>query len=155
MPITLNNLAIELMNWCASEMPKETNYSWNDEDQLMTDFTNYLNKKSTLKAAKGMPATASLSKNHLFLSESGADTNEGIIVEFLYDGNKKPEQLFELVNETSVKLDKKNLEESFQSSIRCIVSIYNDLSNRRNFHDIEFIEVFNDFGVGCAIKRIQ
>lgn len=155
MSITLDILAKELMGWCESTTPKIIEKKWNNERDLMDDFTDYLSLNSKIIALKGIDVSHNLNTKHLLLLANIDSKNKGVIAEFLYDANKNEDELDLEVAKTALKFKKENLKKDYQLATRCIVSVYNNLQNRNKFHDIEFIEVFQDFGMGCALKRLR
>jgi len=154
MPVTLDNLAQELMCWFARESDKSGKV-WNDEGELINDFANHLNKNSKIKALQNQAVSKTVDGTHLVLYNDEEETNEGVIAKFMIDGDKNYDELHEVVMNTANQLHKSNLNDDFQSTTKCIVSVYNDLNNRSKFHEIEFIEIYQQYGMGCAIKRLK
>ena len=154
MSVTLDNLARELMCWFARESARSGKI-WNDEGELIEEFANYLNQNSTIKAKKDLEVSELCNKSHLLLYRNEENTNQGVIAKFMIDGDKNQQELDEVVMNASTTLHNVNLTKNFQSTIKCIVSVYNDLHNRSKFHEFEFIEIYQQYGMGCAIKRLQ
>ncbi len=155
MSVTLDKLAQELTRWCKTASPVNGNFRHLTEVDLMNDFANYLSLNSRIKALKEIPGSDSPNLKRLVFAEDEEKAHEGIIAEFIYDSDKKPDEIDSEVLDTTNTLSINNLPADFHSATRCIVGIYNDLNNRSKFHDIEFIEVFHDFEIGCAIKRLR
>jgi len=154
MPVTLDNLAQELMCWFAKETDKSVRV-WNDEGELINEFATHLNENSKFNALKNQVVCEMVDSTHLVLFRKEEKANEGVIAKFMIDGNKNHNELHEVVTNTAIQLHESNLKDDFKSTTKCIVSIYNDLNNRCKFHEIEFIEIYQQYGMGCAMKRLK
>ena len=48
-----------------------------------------------------------------------------------------------------------NIKDDYKNATRCVISLYYNAVNRNQLHDKEFIELYNDLGIGCALKRLK
>jgi len=155
MRVSIDSLAKELIAWFEKSTLNSGCSIWRTEEELINDFAVFLNMNSKIKAAKKVPVYVSLDKTDLVLFDCEENTTDGIIAEFEYDSGSDRELFESEIHKTTGKMAKNNLIESYQATTCCIISMYNDLSNRKKLHENDFIEVFNNLEIGCAIKRLR
>jgi len=155
MSISLDNLAKVLIKWCRESTTELSKSGLYNEQELIDDFACYLNKNTKIKAMKGFSAYHTLDKADLVLYYNYEKVSEGVIAEFVIDNDRHSSDFKQEVLDASNRLKQKKLKYIYQLTTKCIVSLYSNMKNRNVMRNIEFIEVFNDVGIGCAIKRLS
>ncbi len=153
MSVTLDILARELMNWFGNKSDLSGKV-WDNESDLAYDFFDHLKLNSSMNVAMYSNEEDVLDNSHLVLYGRDQKINEGLIAKFMIDGDKNNKELDEEISNTALKLQS-NLNKDYHTATKCVVSVYSDLQNRSKFHEIEFIEIYQQYGIGCAIKRLK
>ncbi len=159
MPLTLDEIANIFNQWCE-----------HDSNLLRTYFSfkggwDQLARQSLLTFVHPQYTGVSVKANQpVYCSPDEVDW-----VFMADDTSEKPEILAELTCESMEnankfeyeiekkiqKLKKENLKEEFKNATRCVISLYFDVDKREYLHSKDFIEIFNNFEIGCAILRVK
>lgn len=90
----------------------------------------------------------------VFMSDDTMDRPE-IVAELTCESMENSDKFEHEIEKNILKLKKENLKEEFKNATRCVISLYFDVDKREYLHSKDFIEIFNNFEIGCAILRVK
>ncbi len=158
MELTIDHIAYELMSWCNSDTNSfkdlwSNNGDW--EKEAISNLTQSFNKKElVVKEDEQVYSTTSDKIDLLFNASSNIPSKKilaGLSCESLENSdNYKKQIICELK-----KLKESSLKEEFSTANVFLISLYFDLRKREFLHENNFIEIFNNLEIGCAIRKIK
>jgi len=159
MELTIDHIASEIMCWCAKDSNSFKNYlnvqdGW--ERKALEDIKNLFNKQSGKLMVKDYePVYNSTDKVDLYFNPNTLNPEKRILAEVICEAAESTEKYNKKIGYEIKKLDKENLKDEYKDATKYLISMYHNLYNRSFLHENNFIEIFNNMEIGCAIKRIK
>lgn len=158
MSLTLDNIAKALIKWCSQESHQLKQYwavegGW--ESQASKEFIKFLKKHyknhevDNQKQVYISPDTADW-----IFNVNATEDSEKILAELACESFENKDYFENRVEQDMNKLSPENLKQEYKNAKRCMISIYFNSQFREQLHEKEFIEIFNNYEVGCAMKRL-
>jgi len=160
-PVTVDHIARALINWCdfeASNFQKQRNNKGGWEGWAHQQFVNYLKvNEHEVHVNQQQPVYKSSDSDSidLIFNPLADNPKDRIMAELTCESNENRENFEEYVSKNIEKLSNENLKTDFQETTRFIISIYFNNEIRNKLRNKEFIEVFNNLEIGCALKRVK
>lgn len=159
MELTIDHIASEIMCWCANDANSFKDY-WNTQDgwerKAMEDFKNLFNKQDGKLLVKDNEQVYNSSDRvDLFFNPEALNPEKRILAELICDAAETSDNYKKKIDSEIKKMNKENLKDEYKDSTKYLISMYHNLNTRKYLHGKDFIEIFNNLEIGCAIKRIK
>lgn len=158
MQVTVNHIANSIKDWCSDNAHKFNEYrdlkgGW--KSQAANDITQYFNANNCNHDLQEHKIYNSSEENCLLFNSKSEDASNKIIAEITCESIENSSFYSKHIDDHIERLTNQNLKQEYKDSTKCIISLYFNLRNREYLHKINFIEVFNNLEIGCAIKRLR
>ncbi len=158
MELTIDNIAYELMNWCDSN-PDSFRDHWatkgNWEKVAINNLTKSFNKKEIVVKEDELVYSKTSDKIDLLFNVSSDSPSKKILAELSCESIENSDNYKEQIIKEVKRLKESILKEEFSKAKIFLISLYFDLRKREFLHENNFIEIFNNLEIGCAIKKIK
>lgn len=154
MAVTIDNIAQVLIDWCAEKAPEIRNAVVDDEilkDRLLVYFKN----KMQYEVLKEAPVYKSHDPVDFVFNALADNPSDKIIAELNVENSDgisfEKEVIRDIVKLSTID----NIKDDYKYAAKCVISLYYNRCNRTQLHEKQFIEIYNDFEIGCALKRVN
>lgn len=158
MEITVNHIATEVKEWCKTDSQSFMSY-WEKDGLLKLkatkDLSNLFNSNYNKRVIENQQVFESSENIDLIFNPNSKQPANKILAEFTCESVQNTEFYEEYINKQIEKLTNTNIKEEYKGATKCIISLYFDLSTRNFLHENNFIEIFNNLEIGCAMKRLK
>lgn len=159
MELTIDHIASEIMCWCANDANSFKDY-WNVNDswerKALEDLKNLFNKQNGKLLVKDNERVYNSSeKVDLCFNPDASNPEKRILAELICEAAESSDNYRRKIDIETKKLDKDNLKDEYKGATKYLISMYHNLTARSYLHENDFIEIFNNLEIGCAIKRVK
>jgi hypothetical protein len=159
MSVSLDEIAKALSDWCYQDGHRLRNYfahqgGW--ETEAYWEFSNFLvPEKAKFKVVTNQPIFDSDENVGWVFTEPLNHKDPKIVAELACESIENHQDFEKQVEKNIKKLSGENIKNEFKDATKCIISLYFNIEKRNFLHKNDFIEIYNDLEIGCAIKRIK
>ncbi|MBI9066557.1 MAG: hypothetical protein JEZ09_04650 [Salinivirgaceae bacterium] len=154
----MDHIAKALIDWCDSISPKLKEYVIHNNglgEEVKREFFEFFKLHSSHLVLSEQPVYESKDNVDLVFNPMAENPKEKVIAEFNIeskDGTNFERSVLDDINKLSMIA---NIKDDYKNAIKCVISLYYNISNRNQLHDKDFIELYNDLEIGCALKRLK
>lgn len=158
MDITVNHIATEVKEWCKADAHKFKKY-WTMEGgwevQVTTDLKNLFNVMNNKQVIENQQVFESSENIDLLFNPDATNPARKILAEITCESIENTEFYRDHINKQLEKLTNTNIKDEYKSATKCMISLYFDLTTRNFLHENNFIEIFNNLEIGCAMRKLR
>lgn len=159
MEITIDNIASKIMNWCSSGeltkedlLSKETDF----EQKALSNINAIFNMHSDIELVKnGERVYEPFGEVDMLFNPFSTEPEKRILAEIICESLEENSLYEQRISQEINKLRSDNLKGEYKNANKYLISFYHDVSKRNFLHENDFIEIFNNLDIACAIKRIK
>lgn len=158
MLITVDNIAKTLMAWCNEKSPELKRLLKdhpNTEIAVKEQLLSYLKKSTCCKFLNEASVYKTSDSAAFVFNPEAENPAEKILAELNIENSDGTSFENEVINNI-VKLSTiDNIIDDYKQATKCIISLYVNRYNKLKLHEKQFIEIFNNAEIACAMKKLN
>lgn len=158
MEITVNHMADQIKEWCKSDSKSFIDFQVPEKKMktmVAQELSSLFNNASGNRVKENQIVFESSDYIDLLFNPEADQPSNKILAEITCESVENSDFYEEHINQQIEKLTKSNIIAEYKGATKCIISLYFDITTRNFLHENNFIEIFNDLEIGCAIKRLK